>query len=416
MKIICILALCVAALAAEKQLKQGESELYNAAVKDLGGMDFSRAITDLDVWHQKVPDSDFKDDRSACSVQAYAGVNQFAKALDAAGELLSKDRGQTTVLRLLYNTTLAITHVANPTPSEMATGEKAAHLLMNYDQPLPGVSAEKWSEARVDMRDKATAALLYLAVVPGVQAMAKQPPDCAAAEAAYTKALTEYPDKAALSYQLGRALNCETRTVPAIYQFVRAATMDPTLGDPRNDPKKIQAFAVSAYVNLHGSDEGLEQLREQVKQTPLPPADFRIRTATEIDVEKAEEFEKEHPQLALWMKIKGALSDTGGEQYFESTLKDAAVPQLAGALIDAKPACRPKELLVAVPFPDAKPPFQTEITLKLDKPLTGKPDLDTPLHWEGVPTAFVREPFMLTMDTETAKIDGLKVTPCATRR
>jgi len=84
------------------------------------------------------------------------------------------------------------------------------------------------------------------------------------------------------------------------------------------------------------------------------------------------------------------------------------VPKLKGTLVEAKPACRSKELLVALS--DAKNP---EVTLKLDAALTGKPETGTEIQWEAVPSAFSKEPFMLTMDTEKAKIEGLKVTPCA---
>ncbi len=414
------------ASAAEKQLKPGESEIYNEVAKDLTGANFSKALLDLDTWRQKHPDSDFSDERSAFYVQTYAGSNQPAKALDTAGDLLSKDlnttfpgpAGQPMIIRLLYNAVWAISQIASPTPTELTTGTKAAHQLMAYDQPLPEVSAEKWNEARTDMRDRAAAALLYIAMLPGIQAMAKQPPDCPAAESAYSKALTEYPDKAALSYELGRALNCEAKTMPdkqapAVYEFLRAATIDPTLGNPGNDKKKIQTFADNAYIRLHGSNEGLEQLRLQVRESPLPPADFKIATATEIAEARRLEFEKDNPQLALWMKIKGALSDTNGEQYFAGELKDSAVPQLKGTLMGATPECRPKELLVAVPLPDAQQSAPVEIRLKLDKPLAGKPDLETEFQWEGVPSAFSREPFLLTMDVETGKILGLKTTPCA---
>ena len=159
--------------------------------------------------------------------------------------------------------------------------------------------------------------------------------------------------------------------------------------------------------------------RPTVKASPLPPAGFKIKTATEVAEEKEAEFEKSNPQLAMWMKIKAALSDANGEQYFESSLKGAGVPQLKGTLVDAKPACRPKELLIAVPLPDAKAPYPAEISLKLvdadDKPLplTGKPELNTEVQWEGVPSAFTRDPFLLTMNAEKGKIQGLKVTPCA---
>jgi hypothetical protein len=416
--IAAIAALCSIAMAAEKQLKQGESEVYNEAVKNLGANEFAKALIGLDTWRQKFPESDFKDERAALYVQTYAGLNQPAKALDMAADMISRDLSQVMMIRLLYNAVWAISQIPNPTPAELATGDKAAHQLMAYDQPLTGVSAEKWAEVRTDMREKASAALLYLAMLPGIQAMAKQPPDCPVAEAAYSRALMVYPDKSAVSYELGRALLCEAKTMPekqapAVYEFVRAATIDATLGNPGNDKKKIQTFADNAYARLHGSDEGLEQLRQQVRQSALPPADFKIATATEIAEAKEKEFERDNPQLALWMKIKGALSDSNGEQYFEGQLKDSAVPLLAGMLVDATPACRPKELLVGVPLPDAQGSPQGEIRLKLDKALAGKPELKTTFQWEGVPSAFTPQPFLLTMDVEAAKLQGLKITPCA---
>ena len=112
------------------------------------------------------------------------------------------------------------------------------------------------------------------------------------------------------------------------------------------------------------------------------------------------------------MKIRAQLEDTNADQYFQGQLKDAAVPQLTGTLVEAKPACRPRELFVAVPLPGAQKPLKAEISLKLDKPLGGQPELDSEFRWEGVPSAFTKEPLMLTMDTELAKISGLKTTPC----
>ena len=238
-------------IAAEKQLKPGESEIYNAVIQDLTASSLGKAVTDLDTWSQKFPDSDFKDDRAALYVQTYVLSNQFAKAVDTAGPLVAKDlnavftdpQGPLTTIRLLYNVVAAISQLPNPTPGEIVTATKAAHQLMDYDRPLPGVDPAKWTEARNDMRAKASGALLYMEILPGIQAMAKTPPDCAGAEDVYRRAVTDYPDRAALSYELGRALNCEARVHPekqaaAIYEFVRAATIDPTLGDPRNDRKR----------------------------------------------------------------------------------------------------------------------------------------------------------------------------------
>lgn len=89
----------------------------------------------------------------------------------------------------------------------------------------------------------------------------------------------------------------------------------------------------------------------------------------------------------------------------------AAMPQLAGKLVGAKPACRPRELLVAITQPGV-----AEIQIKLDKTLSGKPEPSAEFRWEGVPSAFTAEPFLLTMDADAAKIDGLALGPCAVGR
>ena len=241
----------------EKKLKQGEYDPYNEVVKDINTNNFTKALTDLDAWSQKFSESDYKDDRAAFYVQAYTATNQPGKALETAAGLMARDlstvfpgpAGQPIIVRLLYNAVWAVSHDPNPTPDIMAVGEKAARQLMAFDQRIAGVSAADWEKARASMKEQATGALLYIAMQPGVQAMAKQPPDCAAAEAAYTRALKEYPDKTVLSYELGRALNCQLKSQPekvseAIYEFERAAVVDPTLGDPKSDPHKVANFAI----------------------------------------------------------------------------------------------------------------------------------------------------------------------------
>ena len=414
---------------AEKKWKDGQEEykLYTAANTDLTGNNAAKAVAGLDAWKAKYAESDYSDLRTLMYVQAYAGSGQQAKAVDTASLLLAKDvsavfndpaTGPSDIIKLLFTTSVAIQQVPNPTADELATGAKAAQQLMEFDKKPQGVADAAWAQAKTQLQTAAKGALLSMAVRPGQAAMAKQPPDCPAGEAAYSKALEAYPDSSFIAYELAKALRCQQKEKPekvfqAIYEFERAAVIDPTLGDPKADPKKIQTFADNAYASVHGSTEGLDQLKQQVKQSPLPPAGFKIKTATEISTEKEAEFEKTNPQLALWMKLKGALADTNGEQYFASTLKDSAVPKLKGTLVEARPACRPKELLVALPLPDAQGPPRAEITLKLDKALTGKPEANTEFQWEGVPAAFSKEPFMLTMDTESAKVEGLKSAACA---
>jgi hypothetical protein len=215
-----------------------------------------------------------------------------------------------------------------------------------------------------------------------------------------------------ISYNLGLALKCEKKIPEAVYEFERSAVLDATLGGVQPDPAKIRAYADSAYVKVHGSDEGLAAFKDQVKLAPLWPAGFHIATAEEIKAKQEADFAQQHPELALWANIKAQLTAVDGQNYFDTQLKDAAVPQLRGTLIDAKPACKSTTLLIAVPLPDAQAVPVAEIALKLDAALSGKPALNTEVTWKGVPSAFTSAPFLLTMDTEKASIDGLKITPC----
>jgi hypothetical protein len=404
---------------------QAEYDLYNGVLTSMN-TNPTKALADLDSWKQKYPDSDFKDDRMVYYILAYAKAKEPGKAVDEAGQLLNLDlnaafddpkTGPNMIVQALFTTVTSVPQIQNPTPEQLAIGEKAAHMLMDFNRKPEGISEADWDKARVDLQKAAKGTLLYIALKPGLDAMKAK--DYPTAEAAFKKALDQFPDSAQAAAQLGGAEIAQQSKDPSkisagMWEFARAVAMDPAKSDLMTPEARTQYdnYLKKIYTQYHGSEDGLDQLKQQAQASPTPPSDFHIMSTTEVSAKKEAEFEQSNPQLALWMKIKGQLADTNGEQYFESQLKNAAVPQLRGTLVDAKPECHPKELLVAVPLPDAQQPLHAEITLKLDAPLAGKPELNSEFHWEGIPTAFTKDPFMLTMDVEKSKIDGLKDTPC----
>jgi hypothetical protein len=417
--VVTILLATVAAAQQGKQYRNGEYEAYNAVVKDATANQWTRAIEDLDAWTKLAPQSDYEAERQVLYMKAYLSAKQPERAVERAAESLPRlgtlfadpKDGPGQELQVLYNATMAVAQLKDPTPRQAAAGEDAARRLLAFDRRPSGLNDADWSKLRSDLQSPAKAALVYLAMVPGNRAMAAQPRDCAAASAAYRRALEQYPDIAAISFYLGGALNCEKKPAEGIYELERAAVLDPTLGSTR-DAAQVRSIADNAYTRYHGSAEGLDQLREQVKSSPWAPAGFRIRSVDEIAAEQDAAFEANHPQLALWRKIREALSAEGGEQYFETQLKGAAVPQLLGTLVEARPACRPKELLVAIPMGESKALLPPEILLHLAHPMAGKPETGAEFRWEGVPSAFSRSPFLLTMDTDNASIQALKTALC----
>jgi hypothetical protein len=403
--------------AQEKKLKdQGEYDIYNEVAKDIQNKNGAKAITDLDTWKQKYPDSDYKNDREVFYIQAYDMAKQPDKELEVANRLMSQGldslfpdpkTGWQQVVKVLFQATVAVQQIQNPTPEQLDIGKKAAQALLNYNKKPDSVSDADWATARKGMQDAANGALFRIAVIPAAKADAAK--DCPAAEAAYSKALGDYPDKSLLSYGLARALQCQHKDIPALYEYARAVAIDPTLGGTQN-AKTISDYVQRFYTTYHGGADGLDQLKEQAKQNPMPPPDLKIQSAQEVAEAKQKEFETTHPDIALWMKIKATLTSPQGPDYFNSGMKDAQTPELKGTVMESK--CRARELLVAVPLPDATGQPTPEITLKLDTPLTGKAEQGQ-ITFTGVAKEFTPNPFMLTMTADKKDIKDLKVTPCA---
>jgi len=406
-----------AAAPQEKKMKdQAEFDIYDAAGKDLVANNGAKALDDLNTWKQKYPTSDFKNDGEYMYVQAYQLTKQFDKLLDKAKELMGQNidsvfpdpkAGPQLVVKILYAAVVAIQQIPNPTPYQLATGSQAAHQILDYKRKPEGVSDADWTTARTALNTAANDALYQIALAPGRQAVAKK--DCPGAEAAWAKALGDYPDKTVISWQLASAYNCEQKPFLALYEYARAVAVDPSLGKSM-DPARSATFVKNTYTKLHGSDEGLDALLAQTKNSPLPPADFKIVTDDEINIAKAEKFAKDNPELAVYKNIKDNLVSQGAP-FFEN-MKGAELPPLLGIITDAKPACRSKTLTLYVPLPEntAKTP---EITIKLETALTGKPEIGSTIKFVGVGDSFTASPFMLNLTAEKDKVQDLKVTPCA---
>jgi hypothetical protein len=424
----------------EKKVKdQAEYDLFNQTLKDQNNP--AQQIKDLDLWTQKYPDSDYKDDRLYYYIQAYNGTKQPDKVLEIGSQLMARDpktvfkdpkQGPGQVLTILYLTSVnAISpQLPKPTPDQVATGDKAAHALADYaneyftaaNKPATTSDAD-WAKTKNDVLNLSKTVTMTLMTRPANEALAAYSADknadhCKVAEEGFTKALQQFPDSAAVAYGLGRAQVCLYKIQPekisaGLYEVARAIAIDPTLGGTNTDPKAIEKYLNNLYTQYHGGDDaGLAQLKELAKASPFPPAGFKIKSESEIIGEKEEELKKSNPQLAMWLSVKKSLADNG-EAYFNDQMKEHQLPKLKGTIVEAKPACRSKELLVAIS--DTTHP---EVSLKLVNAegaalaLTGKPETGVEIQWEGVPSAFTKDPFLVTMDVEKAKIENLKMSPC----
>jgi len=408
--------------APEKKLAEGEYDAYNAVAVDLGKGDFTKALADLDTWKQKFPKSDYATDGKALYVQAYAGAKQFTKALDAAGDLLSGDidalfpnpkDGPLVVLKVLLAVSQSTLQVQGATPEELATARKGAELLLKYTRKAEGYTDAQWTQLHGQVDPLAKQAIYMSTVSPGVEALTKTK-NYDVAEAAFRKALQDYPENAAVAAYLGAALVGQYKVHPekfpeGLYMYARAASVDPVAGSVTKEWQAAPAKSlVNYYTQFHGSEEGLAELKAEAVKSPTPPVGFTVKSSAEVEKDKQDAFAAAHPELAQWLATKKALTE-GGEAYFKDNMADAQVPvKLKGKVLEGKPACNSKSLTLALS--DDKTP---EVTLVLDTPIKGKPTAGVDITWEGaVAKAFTATPFNLTMEMELAKIDGFEKTAC----
>jgi hypothetical protein len=160
----------------EKKFKKpGEYEVASLAIEDVNSRHFAKALTELDTWTQKYTDSDFKADRLYYYVLSYNGVEQPAKVVDTATELLSNGVENTLqdprqMILALYLTALNTQKLPYTSRDQFSTGQTAARNLLEFvptyftdaNRPV-GTSAADWTKAQTDLETTAKTTLTALA-------------------------------------------------------------------------------------------------------------------------------------------------------------------------------------------------------------------------------------------------------------
>ncbi len=374
-----------------------EYDMYSAVVKET---DPKKKIALLNAWKDKYATTDYKLERLQLYLNAYQQAGDLHKLVDTLNELIAMNPKDTLPMGAVMYYVMLPAYEAAPTPGTLDNAEKVANsALANLDNKPANVKDEDWVKGRKQLEALSHQTLGWVAM---------NRKDAPKAEEEFKKSLEIDPNQGQVDYWLAGVLRGEKtpeKVSQALFFYARAATYDGQGALTPEGRKQLDEYLHKAYNSYHGQDDAeLDKLKTMAKSQPMPAADFKIKTANEIAVEKEEEFKKSNPQLALWMGVKKQLTAADGAQYFESQMKGTAVPPLKGKVISAKPAVRSKEIVVGVADPNTP-----EITLKLDTPLKGKPELGEEIEFEGVPSAFTPDPFMITFDVETAKIKGLTV-------
>ena len=344
----------------------------------------AKKIELLDQWKQKYPDTDFKTYRAGQYVSTYLEMKKLKEMYVACQEYNAIDPKDFLVTTYLV---------------QMAPGQNDTEGAIKAANQLEGLL----DDPKLTPAQKTGAQNLIRNTRYAIVRNKKNPAEF---EPFLREGLDKDPSIAAYSYDLGTLIIGKKKPElypEAFWQFARAAGVTGTNALPEANKKQALDYLIRIYTQYKGSKKGLDKLLADSLTATYAPKDFAIKTDQQEILEQEEELKKTNPQLALWIAVKKALIDTGGEEYFKTSVKDAAVPPMKGKVLSMKPATKPKEIVVAVA--DATTP---EITIIIADggSLPGTAEPGTEIEFEAVAKAFTKEPFMMTVEVESNKIKG----------
>jgi hypothetical protein len=404
-----------------KQAKdQAEADLINSIPK---APDANAKLKLLDQWTKEYPQTAFAHERTEEYLSTYQAANRPKDAFNTALEILKTDPNNFSALRAVLGSIYQINQ-GNPPAADLDSAEKVAnHMLTDLDtifapdKKPAAMTADQWNQVKPAMK-------VFTQRTVGWIEMTRK--NNMKAEAEFTKTLQLDPTQAQASYWLATVMFNQRTTDPAkqapsIFEFARAAVYDGPNSLPADFRKQLLASVTKTYAAYHGSNQGFDELIAAAKANALPPSGFAIKDVATIAREQAEKqaaIDAANPMLALWRTLRTNLTGDNADAFFE-TVKGAALPgsvpgvmKLKGKIVSMTPANRPKQLVLAVEKPDV-----ADVTLNItDGPLAGNMEPGSELEFEGVATAYTKEPFMLTLDVEKDQIVGWTGKNTPTRR
>jgi hypothetical protein len=418
-----MIALCATAtFAQEKKQKQwkdaAESELFDKIRTDANA---ASRLELVNKWAKDYPNTELSLERNLVYLVTYQQLNRPKDVMTAAQAILKEEPNN---FRALSAIAAAIYQINPPQPADLDLAEKAASQLANasdtvfskesqQSQPEFKDKDAEWNKLKGDTKNFGQMTLGYVL-------MAKK--DLDRAETELVKAIQATPQNAQINYWLGNVIIAQKKPEKqstALFHIARAASYEGPGALAPAGRQQVSDYFKKAYKSFHGSDEGIQQVLDLAKANSLPPADFKIRSTKDIAEEmmkKQQELAKSNPMLYLWRNIKNELTGANGAAYFEQNMKGAGLPggvevegqkvtQFKGKLVSSAPEGKVKELILQI---DPEGGSEGDVKLVLDGTVPGKMEPGTEISFEGIPSSYTSEPFMVVFDVERANLQGWK--------
>ncbi len=403
-----LLLLVCAARALQAQAPQQKKQIsdtaeYNAYVAAFSEKSPERKIQLLDDFLAKYPSTVVKEDALELKLVTQQQAGQpFEQTARQILQINPNNFHSLLVLSFLF----IQTPLAEQDPQYQQKLSEAETLARRGLEQLPNVPRPpNVSEADYEKSKKLSEATFHQAL--GL--VARHRKDFPNAQAELKKSAELNPEDAAAFYRLGDAYIAEKppKYTEAFWSFARAVMIEGPTALPPAGKTQVNDYLTKVYNQYHGSDEGLNKLKEGAMASPFPPEGFRVIPKSELQPPTPPPAEKPtptSPESMTFAQMKDVLSG-GGEKAKElwGKLKGASLG-LEGKVVSATPAARPRTLRLALLPSTAQTAGAYDVTLTLAAASLRPIAAGRMVKFEGIANDYQAVPFHLRM------IDG-KIIP-----
>lgn len=254
-----------------KQPQWKSREEYDAFTAMANEKDPNKKISLAEAFLQKYATSDFRDSAYLLEMQAYQQLNEPDKAVASGQKALEANPDNLAALRYL---SFAFPFLFKPDDPEATSklsraasdAQHGLELLQKLQKPA-NVSDEQFTQGIKEFRSVFNNAIGFVAL---------QRKDFASAVTSFKAAEEDSPSDVYTFYRLGLAYlySSPPDYDHAVWYIARAVALAQASKNPAGD--EINKFLKRAYVNYHGTDQGLQDIITQAATAANPPEGFKV--------------------------------------------------------------------------------------------------------------------------------------------
>jgi len=375
-----------AAAPAQQKKEIKDPAEYNAYVAAVQAQDPQQKIAGIEAFLQTYPNSVMKEDATELLMKTYQQTGNMQKTIETGQRLLQISPNNLTALALL--TFNARAQASQPGPNAAQSLEQAGKFGQQGEQALQtapkpeGISDADW------VKFKQQADLIFSGAIGHAALQQKNYP---VAQQNLLKVVQANPNSFTDVYLLALSyVQVKPTPVEGLFWIARAAAIAPPTASAQ-----ISNYAKSTYTRYHGTDQGFDELLANAKNSPTLPQGFTVAPAPSPAEQAAQMLQKTPAakmSFAEWQFILTSGNQQAADQVWAAI--NGKPIQMVAQIIEATP----KSLSMAGSADDIAE-NKADLTLTMAGPIPAKlmPKVGTQITFEGTPTSYTPNPFMMQL-------------------